>query len=220
MSSKYESMFSDAEMYFVSRYLTKHAADALDKEVNDENKFRRQTLYFNDRENPGKIKEIPAWRKSYWIGEYPQATQSTTNGVPTDYAYNYEFTPLVKQVKDRIEKDFNVSFNSCLVGKFINPHDKIGFHSDRSEGMGQNPFVGSISLGKSREFLLKNVKTKEITRLILRHGDLLLMRDRSNVNYLHAVSKDRECSESRYRINLTFRDYWYDDVEREAGNKK
>ena len=213
MSKQYKSLFSDAEMYYVPKYLSQEDADALEQEVNDDTKFRRQTLYFNDRDNPGQITSVPAWRKSYWFGEYPQATQYTNSKVPTDFADNYELTPLVKNLKEKLEKEFDVTFNSCLVGKFISPHDKIGYHSDRSDGMGTNPFVGSVSLGKSREFLLKNVKTKQVTKLTLRHGDLLLMRDKSNTNYLHSVPKDRLCSEKRYRINLTFRNYWYDDIE-------
>ena len=213
MNTKYQSLFADAEMYYVPRYLSKKEADALKDEVNDNTKFRRQTLYFKDRSNPKEIKSLPAWRESYWVGDHPQATQRTGGKVPTDFADNYAFTPLVKMYKEKLEREFDVEFNSCLIGKFISPHDKIGFHSDKSDGMGPNPFVGSISLGKSRKFLLKNVNTQEITDLILRHGDLLLMRDKSNVNYLHSVPKDRECSESRYRINLTFRNYWYDEVE-------
>ena len=213
MSSKYESLFTDAEMYYVPNYLSKKEADSLKQEVNDDTKFRRQTLYFNDRENPGNIKSLPAWRKSYWFGEYPQATQTTSGKVPTDFVDNYDFTPLVEKLKNNLEREFKVKFNSCLVGKFISPNDKIGFHSDKSNSMGPNPFVGSVSLGKSRLFLLKNIKTKEVTKLILRHGDLLLMRDKSNVNYLHSVPKDKNCSEERYRINLTFRNYCYDDIE-------
>ena len=219
MSTSHKSLFTDAEMYYIPRYLTKTEADALEQEVNDDTKFRRQTLYFNDWDNPGEIKSVPAWRKSYWIGEHPQATQNTNSRIPTDFADNYDFTPLVKSLKERLEREFNVSFNSCLVGKFISPHDKIGFHSDKSDGMGPNPFVGSVSLGKSRKFLLKNVKTKKQTPLILCHGDLLLMRDKSNINYLHSVPKDRECSDQRYRINLTFRDYLYDEVEMSVNKK-
>lgn len=100
---------------------------------------------------------------------------------------NYEFTPYVLELKSRIEKDYNVIFNSCLVNKYICPDDKIGFHSDQCEEMGDNPYVASISLGKSRKFLIKNKATNKIIPLILKHGDLLLMRDMSNVNYLHSV---------------------------------
>lgn len=220
MSARHKSLFADAEIFYVPRYLSRKDADALENEVNNDSKFRRQTLYFNDRDNPGKIRAIPAWRKSYWIGEHPQATQNTNGRVPTDFADNYEFTPLVQSLKEKLEQEFDVAFNSCLVGKFISPNDKIGFHSDKSDGMGPNPFVGSVSLGKSREFLLKNVRTKEITKLILRHGDLLLMRNKSNVNYLHSVPRDSRCTERNYRINLTFRDYWYDDVEMNKNVKR
>ena len=215
--NSYTSMFSDAELYYVPRYLNKQEADALEQEVNDSDKFRRQTLYFKDYVNPGKVKSVPAWRESYWYGDYPQATQNTKSGIPTDFTDNYPFTPLVSALRERLEREFDVCFNACLVGKFISPNDKIGFHSDKCPGLGNNPYVGSISLGKSREFLMKHTQTGEITKFILKHGDLILMRDKSNTRYLHAVSKDRMCSPKRYRINLTFRNYNYDDIERRAG---
>ena len=65
---------------------------------------------------------------------------------------------------------------------------------------------------------MKHTQTGEITKFILKHGDLILMRDKSNTRYLHAVSKDRMCSPKRYRINLTFRNYNYNETERQIGN--
>ena len=118
-------------------------------------------------------------------------------------------------LKNNIEKEFDTDFNSCLVGKYESPQDKIGFHSDASEEMGNNPYVASLSLGKSRRFLIKHKNTSEKIELNLEHGDLLIMKDNSNVNYLHSVPKDRDCSVENCRINLTFRNYTYHEKEKD-----
>lgn len=61
--------------------------------------------------------------KSYWFGEYVQATQNTNS--TTDFTYAYECPALMLSLKERIESEFNVKFNSCLVGKFDCPGNKI-----------------------------------------------------------------------------------------------
>jgi alkylated DNA repair dioxygenase AlkB len=58
------------------------------------------------------------------------------------------------QLKMKIEQEFAVQFNSCLVGKFNAPDNKIGFHSDASPNMGEDPYIASVSLSKSRNFVL------------------------------------------------------------------
>lgn len=201
-----ESIVNDAEIFYIPNYISSEESKNLLKEVNDTNKFRRQKLYFNN-----VVKNSP--KMSYWYGEYPQETQ---NNSYSDFAYNYNFTPYVQNLKTKIENDFNVIFNSCLVNKYSSPYDKIGFHSDQCEEMGDNPYVASISLGKSRKFLIKNKATNKLIQLILKHGDLLLMRDNSNVNYLHSVCKDAQCNENNFRINLTFRNYNYNIREMNA----
>lgn len=116
----------------------------------------------------------------------------------------------------RIEQEFAVHFNACLVGKFNAPDNKIGFHSDASPNMGEDPYIASVSLGKNRKFVLKKQKQygkKEKITILLEHGDLLLMRQDANRKYLHMVPSDKDCSPDNFRLNLTFRNYTYDQEE-------
>ena len=184
-------------------------------------------MYFYDS-NKKEVISTQNHRKSYWFGEHAQAVQTSNKividrntgeemHVPTDYVLPHKFPPEILELKERIEKEYGVIFNSCLVGKFDSPKDKIGFHSDSSTSLGEDPHIGSVSFGKTRDFKLKRKGTdsSEKVTVTLKHGDLVVMKDGSNKNYLHAVPPDKTCSEENCRINLTFRYYTYSDDEKQ-----
>lgn len=220
------SIVKNATIIHVPGFLKKDEADKLMNILNDQTKFRYQTLYhWNNYEN--KIVTHPNHRKSYWLGEHAQATQDTENyylkpdgeriDLPTDYVYPYTFPPEILALKQKIEEEYGCTFNGCLVGLFDDPTDKIGFHSDSSEAMGEDPWIGSVSFGAERRFRLKakgKGEGRETVDLVLKHGDLLVMKEGGNANYLHAVPKDPKCTPDNVRINLTFRDYKYDANEK------
>lgn len=66
---------NDAEIFYVPGYLIKYEANKIENEVNDTNKFRRQNLYFYDR---NKIITRESAKLSYWYGEFPQETQNNS----------------------------------------------------------------------------------------------------------------------------------------------
>eukprot|EP01124_Arcella_intermedia_P020372 TRINITY_DN27843_c0_g1_i1.p1 TRINITY_DN27843_c0_g1~~TRINITY_DN27843_c0_g1_i1.p1 ORF type:complete len:250 (-),score=67.41 TRINITY_DN27843_c0_g1_i1:39-737(-) len=228
MEVKRVSLVADAELYHVKSYV-KNPGD-LFKLLNDDSKFEKHPLYFYHRDQDEIVQKTQS-RASYWFGAYAQATGEAgqyaigKDGqqvlVPTSYVRSYEFPPEILELKERIEKEFDMKFNSCLVGKFDSPLDRVGFHSDESKGLGKNPFIASVSFGKGREFVLKSKKAREKLSILLEEGDLLVMRNNSNVKYLHGVPPDPECNPSNCRINLTFRNYTYhqDEIDWTIANK-
>uniref|UniRef100_A0A6C0CA24 Fe2OG dioxygenase domain-containing protein n=1 Tax=viral metagenome TaxID=1070528 RepID=A0A6C0CA24_9ZZZZ len=225
-----KSIVPDAEIYIIDNFISNDEADELFALLNDESKFKYYNLNFYDVKTKS-IVSARNHRKSYWLGEHAQAVQKSNNtaeddgkviSIPTEYVLPYTFPELVMRFKNRIEKKFDIEFNSCLVGKFESPTDKIGFHSDSSDSMGPNPIVGSLSLGRSRNFIIQRSKKYQIDELKknkkkinLQHGTLCMMGNESNVKYLHMVPPDSGCCEDDCRINLTFRNYKYfpDEME-------
>lgn len=219
------SLVKEANIYHIDKYLTKEEADELFNLLYDKDKLRFQKMYFYSQKDK-KINEGQNHRKSYWLGEHAQATQVTENWVtdrdtgekvlvPTDFVMPFEFPPLVLKVKERIENEFNMKFNSCLVGLFDFPGSRIGFHSDESEAMGPDPQIASVSFGRPRLFKMKKKKAfvkdgdEERIDMILNHGALVIMKDGANARYLHRVMKDPGCDKNNVRLNLTFRNYKY-----------
>eukprot|EP01090_Pellita_catalonica_P007253 TRINITY_DN17862_c0_g1_i1.p1 TRINITY_DN17862_c0_g1~~TRINITY_DN17862_c0_g1_i1.p1 ORF type:complete len:270 (+),score=47.90 TRINITY_DN17862_c0_g1_i1:51-860(+) len=218
------SILKQANVYHIKQYLGRDEADAMMKFLDRADKFSSYQLYFFDSKTQG-VRTVQNWRLSYWLGDYAQAVQAPgitkklANGdeipIPTDYVRPYAFPTEISKLKDKIESIYKVKFNSCLVGKFTSPKDKIGFHSDASDQMGTDPQIASLSLGAARTFsmkkkyaLAKDQGVEEVS-VNLQHGDLLIMKDGANANYLHAVPADPKCNQNNPRINLTFRNYTY-----------
>jgi alkylated DNA repair dioxygenase AlkB len=219
------SIVKNAEIFLDSNLLTPSRANKLLKLLNDDAKFERHSLHFYNQKTQ-QVKSVGSWRVSYWLGEYAQAVQTCnktvidiktgeTKSVPTDYVKPYEFPDEILELKHKIEKKYGVEFNSCLVGKFEDPDDKIGFHSDASDSMGEDPYIGSVSLGRTRDFQIQSKDKTENKTVKLKHGDVLVMRENANRNYKHAVPKDPGCNKQNFRLNLTFRNYQYCDEEKQ-----
>ncbi|KAL8388374.1 hypothetical protein RB595_009286 [Gaeumannomyces hyphopodioides] len=110
-------------------------------------------------------------------------------------------------------------FNFCLVNYYATGADSISFHSDDERFLGPNPAIASLSLGAQRDFLLKHKpvapgagdstgKDSEATqlKLALASGDMILMRGKTQANWLHSIPKRTGKNQlDGGRINITFR---------------
>ncbi|KAK1473488.1 2OG-Fe(II)oxygenase superfamily protein [Colletotrichum abscissum] len=108
-------------------------------------------------------------------------------------------------------------FNFCLVNYYASGTDSISFHSDDERFLGPDPAIASFSLGARRDFLMKHKpippdnehpdrpQPKQI-KLPLASGDMILMRGRTQSNWLHSIPKRTgKNAEDGGRINITFR---------------
>ncbi|GAP83463.1 putative DNA repair family protein [Rosellinia necatrix] len=111
-------------------------------------------------------------------------------------------------------------FNFCLVNYYASGADSISFHSDDERFLGALPAIASFSLGARRDFLMKHkpllrsesggTNTGDASnaqlKLPLGTGDMVLMRGRTQANWLHSVPKRTGKNEwDGGRINITFR---------------
>jgi alkylated DNA repair dioxygenase AlkB len=87
--------------------------------------------------------------------------------------------------------------------------DSISFHSDDERFLGPEPAIASFSLGAKRDFLMKHkpgVEAKQL-KLPLASGDMILMKGRTQSNWLHSIPKrtGKNVVDDGGRINITFR---------------
>lgn len=137
-------------------------------------------------------------RKVAWYGD-------------SDYLYNYsnstkqalQWTKELIRLKQLVEKLTEVYFNSCLLNLYHNGNEGIGWHSDDEKILGEINIIASLSFGAERKFLFKHKQTKQIVSLVLEHGSLLIMKDSTQLNWLHSLPKSKKINKPR--INLTFR---------------
>lgn len=124
-----------------------------------------------------------------------------------------------------VERETGERFNFCLVNYYASGEDSISYHSDDERFLGIDPAIASLSLGARRDFCMKrkplppNASAKaggagagggvgeasKPLKLPLGSGDMVLMRGKTQANWLHSVPKRKGGESGRGRINITFR---------------
>jgi len=143
-------------------------------------------------------KHIQTKRKVAWYGnegiEYKYSNK-TKKAIP--------WTSELIELKRNVERITRTSFNSCLLNLYHNGEEGMSWHSDSEKELGENPVIASLSLGAQRKFVFKHRITKQKVSLYLESGSLLLMKGKTQENWLHALPKTKKVNKPR--INITFR---------------
>jgi len=145
----------------------------------------------------GKLVESP--RLSCWIGD-PGAAYVYSGARFEPQPWPLALLP----VRERLQRDTGIAFNSVLANLYRDGRDRMGWHSDNEPELGRDPTIASLSLGAERRFVLKHRSVASLKRtVVLAHGSLLLMAGGTQASYRHALPASSRIVEPR--INLTFR---------------
>ncbi len=114
------------------------------------------------------------------------------------------WSPLLIALKEQVESVTDWKFNSVLLNLYRHERDSNGWHSDDEKELGREPVIASVSLGQSRDFLMKHkFKKRQNVKIHLESGSLLVMRGETQRNWKHTLPKRSRALDPR--INLTFR---------------
>jgi alkylated DNA repair dioxygenase AlkB len=105
-------------------------------------------------------------------------------------------------LKNKLEEVTNFKFNYVLINYYRDGNDYIAYHSDKEAiGEGKN-VICSVSLGATRQFVIKNEINKKA--FMLENGALIIMKgDDTQKYWQHGITKTKKIFKPR--INLTFR---------------
>lgn len=143
-------------------------------------------------------KHIITSRKVAWYGD-------------EEYEYTYSnitkkalpWTAELNALKKLAEELSGATYNSCLLNLYHNGDEGMAWHSDDEKKLAKNAAITSLSFGAERNFSFKHKKTKVRVSLILEHGSLLIMKDETQINWMHRLPPTTKVT--RPRVNLTFR---------------
>ena len=172
--------------------------------------------FFNEEESVSymeSLKDRIKWNKDYikmfgkthlvprltaWYGDRNKTY--TYSGISmTSKTWNTELL----EIKKKVEQYANCNFNSVLLNFYRSGNDSNSWHSDDEKELGYQPIIGSVSLGGTRKFRLRNKKNKKTTYNIeLDKGSLLIMSGKTQQYWEHQIPKTRKIVSER--INLTF----------------
>jgi len=163
--------------------------------------FRKLLNEIQWKQEPIKIfgKEVMQPRLTAWYGDSDKPY--TYSGITMQ---PHAWSDTLKAIKQKIEPAAGVIFTSALLNLYRDGNDSMGWHRDNEKELGDQPVIGSVSFGATRNFQFRNYKTKkDVKSLELSHGSFLLMRGDTNHYWEHQVPKTKQVLNKR--INITFR---------------
>ena len=184
----------DADLQYHTQFFAKGTADRLLLNLKEKIEWSQNTIRFY-----GKESLVP--RLEAWYGDPGKS-----------YAYSgihmnpKPWTEDLLEIKQAIEKQACVTFNSVLINYYRDGKDRVAWHSDDEKELGQNPVIGSVSLGTARKFKLRHKQYKvngHKAEILLQHGSFLLMKGPTQHHWMHEIP--RTAKPIGPRINLTFR---------------
>tara|TARA_B100001063_G_C16618260_1_gene479329 strand:+ start:169 stop:804 length:636 start_codon:yes stop_codon:yes gene_type:complete len=152
-------------------------------------------------------KKIPIPRLQNWFGD-----------PGTSYTYSRIRLPAIKfpdwmnVLRLNVEASTKCQFNRALVNYYRDGSDSVDWHADDEPELGVEPVIASVSLGASREFQLRHNISREIVKIVLPHGSLLLMSGGIQEHWQHRIAKVKNLNEAR--VNFTFRYMSTDDKKK------
>lgn len=141
----------------------------------------------------------PTPRLTCWVAD-PGCTYRYSGLVQSVTAW----TPSLSQLRDRLEQQLGVRFNSLLLNRYRSGADRMGWHADDEPELDDQAPIASLSLGVARDLRFRHRQGVEPAFAVrLEDGDLLLMDPPTQHHWQHALPpRARVVAE---RLNLTFR---------------
>ncbi|MDT3271960.1 alpha-ketoglutarate-dependent dioxygenase AlkB [Shewanella sp. SP2S2-4] len=144
----------------------------------------------------GQFHAIP--RQQVWFGD-----------LGCDYLYSGLFIRALpwpkyaQKLRDKLTRDYGLASNGVLVNRYADGKDCMGAHSDDEPEIAHGSHIASISLGATRDFVLKHKHSQTKHCISLHSGDLLIMHWPMQNDWLHSLPKRLKVKEPRW--NYTFR---------------
>lgn len=173
----------DGDVKLFRVWLAKERADALLTHIRESTQWTQERRKMFDR-----YVDVP--REQAWLGDDRERA----------------FTPPLDAVRRELEAMLGTPFSYVLLNRYRDGNDSVAWHNDRAVDGNFRRTIASLTLGATRAFDIRpKADVKSVTSIDVDHGDLIVMRGDTQINYDHRVRKDPQIKDER--INLTFRQH-------------
>lgn len=169
------------------------------------NRQQQRALLDESRDYPFTRPEIKVFgnkhvipRSQVWFGDLGCDYRFSSLLIDAQPWFNYVF-----KLRKKLESDFSCQFNGALVNHYTDGQQSVGWHSDDEPEIIAGSTIASITLGASRDFIIRHNDTRYQIGLQLHSGDLLLMMSPMQQQWQHTLPKRLKITKPR--INYTFR---------------
>ncbi|MFN0050166.1 MAG: alpha-ketoglutarate-dependent dioxygenase AlkB family protein [Cytophagales bacterium] len=184
-------MIENGEYEFIPNFFKKSESDTFFNNLKNNIEWKQESMNMY-----GKQVNFPRLTAWYGDNDKPYSFSGITLSPKI-------WTDDLIAIKNKIEPESLVKFNSVLLNRYRNGNDSISWHTDAERELGRNPIIASVNFGATRKFQLRHTKTNEKLEIELTHGSLLIMRGELQHFWQHQVPKTKELKTER--ISLTFR---------------
>ena len=120
----------------------------------------------------------------------------------------FPFSPTCKMIKDNVENAllplWDQRMNHAVTNFYRSGTDFIDHHSDKDLDLDRTGVIVSVSLGEERILeLRRRAEPRDITRIVLPHGSMLVLGPISNKYFTHSILQKEDSSAPR--LSLTMR---------------
>jgi alkylated DNA repair dioxygenase AlkB len=175
-----------------------------------------QLVYYNfNRKTRRKSERVVTMKLKFaWFADDQSWTyvfgKNHVGGLPAR-----KFPDWLTNLKTQIENHVGQKYNAALINFYQDGETSLGFHSDDDKWLGKNFTVASLSFGAQRTFVVraKNFAKNKFAKKgasfaeeyfwTMEDGDLIVMEEGMQSDWLHSVQKDHGVTGIRY--NITFR---------------
>jgi alkylated DNA repair dioxygenase AlkB len=144
-------------------------------------------------------REIKEARETAWQSQCKKPCYYSNKLMPDN-----PFTQTILEIKEQVEKYLNVKFDSVLINHYRNGNDGMGFHADEI-GVSVGNDIAIVSIGHSREFIVRNNESCEKYKYIVEDGDIFHMFNDCQKKFKHSIPRNKNDDTIGPRISITFR---------------
>ena len=191
---EYKNLLPDneSELFYYPAFYAVQEANRIFSELQNDIAWEQKniTIYGKQFQEP---------RLSAWYGD--DSARYQYSGILLDPK---PWTPLLLEIKKKLEQEHPFQFNGVLLNYYRNGSDSMGWHRDNEKELGKETVIASLSFGAARSFQVRKYSDKSHKLdLPLASGSLLIMRGNMQEHWEHALPKRLKLQSPR--INLTFR---------------
>lgn len=120
-------------------------------------------------------------------------------------AKNFDKFPFLRFLLQKVNERLGEHYNGIIVNSYEDGRKSIGAHRDNPKGNGRHGVV-TISVGATRVYRVSKItdnQDKSVFDLVMKHGDVVWMKDKFQEHFKHAVPPDPNVTQ--WRMSFTFR---------------
>ncbi len=146
-----------------------------------------------------------SWSRDEDLAHSPSMCNMGTDYLASSgrFRIGQKIDPVILNLMNQLNDEFNVMMNSCFAILYETGSAELPYRNHVTPSLDYDQPILTIAYGAPNTFTLKDINSHEEHDFVLSDGDLLIMPDRCQKNYLNTVKTSDHYTNPR--LSLSFR---------------